>query len=341
MPQTLNVALIGFGRAGRNYHAPLIAAVEGLRLAAVVSSRPDEVLKSYPGMTVYASPDQAFADPAIDLVTIATPNDSHFPIAAAALAHGKHVVIDKPFATTAAETRELIARADQAGRHLSVYQNRRWDADFLTLRRLIAQDALGEIAYFESRFDRFRLATGNWREKPGPSNGLLYDVGAHLADQALILFGKPQAVFADLAVQRQGVATPDYFHVLLRYENRRAVLTSNFMAAGNDLRFIVHGRRASFVKCGADTQEADIAAGRRPGKDWGRDPIDGETIQSDGSRQIVPSERGNYPQYYIGVRDAIRGLGPLPVTAAEGLAVMELLECAEQSATERREIPFA
>jgi predicted dehydrogenase len=340
MPRTLNVALIGFGRAGRTFHAPLIANIEGIRLAAIASSRPEEVQKYYPDTKVFSSPGAAFADPSIDLVVIATPNDSHFSLAASALQHGKHVVIDKPFTTTSAETRDLIKRAEASGCLLSVYQNRRWDADYLTVKRLIAQGLLGEIVYFESRFDRFRIPNGGWREKAGPANGLWFDVGPHLADQALCLFGKPLALFADLAILRDGVAAPDYFHVLLRYEKLRVVLTTNFMAAENDLRFIIHGTRGSFIKNGADPQEAAMVAGKQPDGDWGRDPCDGVLKRTDGSERTVPSERGDYRRYYVGVRDAIRGDGPLPVTAAEALTVMEILECGERSAAIRGEIPF-
>jgi predicted dehydrogenase len=225
---------------------------------------------------------------------------------------------------------------------LSVFHNRRWDSDCLTLKRLIADGELGEITYFESRFDRYRpIPSGNWREKAGPANGLWFDLGPHLADQALCLFGKPLALFADFAMLRDGVAAPDYFHVLLRYERLRVVLTATVLAPAGDLRMIVHGTRASFIKHGLDPQEAALRAGGRPDVGWGRDPRDGILKLADGSEQSVPSEPGDYRQYYIGLRNAIRGAGPLPVTAAEGLTVMEILECAERSAASRSEIPFA
>ena len=333
--------LIGYGLAGRAFHAPLIASVEGMRLSAIVSSRTDQVRGDYPDTAVLSAPDEAFADSSVDLVVVATPNESHFKLAARALEHGKHVVVDKPFATTADEARELMRRAERASRLLSVFHNRRWDADYLTLKRLIADGELGEIVTFESHFDRFRpKPSGNWREKAGPAGGLWFDLGPHLADQALCLFGKPLALFADLAILRDGVAAPDYFHVLLRYEKLRVVLTTNFLAAADDLRMIVHGTRASYVKHGFDPQEAALRAGGRPVGDWGRDPRDGVLKLADGSERIVPSEHGDYRRYYAGVRDAIRGAGPLPVTAAEGLAVMEVLECGERSAATRSEIPF-
>jgi predicted dehydrogenase len=342
MAKPLNVALIGYGLAGRAFHAPLIASVEGLRLSAVVSSRADQVRAAYPDVAVLSDADDAFADSSIDLVVVATPNDSHFSLAARALDRGKHVVVDKPFTTTAAETSELMRRAERAGRLLSVFHNRRWDSDYLTLKRLIAAGELGEIVTFESHFDRYRpKPSGNWREKAGPAGGLWFDLGPHLVDQALCLFGKPLALFADFAMLRDGVAAPDYFHVLLRYERLRVVLTTTVFAAADDLRMIVHGTRASYVKHGLDSQEAALRAGRRPGGDWGRDPRDGVLKSADGNERVVPSEPGDYRRYYIGVRDAIRGVGPLPVTAAEGLTVMEILEYGERSAASRSEIPFA
>ncbi|MGC9954715.1 MAG: oxidoreductase [Rhizomicrobium sp.] len=341
MPKTLNVALIGYGLAGRAFHAPLIASVEGLRLSAIVSSRTDQVRNDYPDTAVLSGPDEAFADSSVDLVVVATPNDSHFKLAARALGHGKHVVVDKPFTTTAAEARELMRRSERAGRLLSVFHNRRWDSDYLTLKRLIANGELGEIVTFESHFDRFRpKPSGNWREKAGPAGGVWFDLGPHLADQALCLFGRPLALFADFAILRGGVAAPDYFRVLLRYERLRVVLTATVLAAADDLRMVVHGTHASYIKHGLDLQEAVLRAGGRPGGDWGRDPRDGVLTLADRSERTVPSEPGDYRRYYVGVRNAIRGVGSLPVTAAEGLTVMEILECGERSAATRSEIPF-
>jgi predicted dehydrogenase len=338
--QPVNVALVGFGRAGRVFHAPLISHIEGLRLAAIVSTRPDEVHKAYPDVRHHAVAESAFADATIDLVVIAAPNHMHYPLAAAALAAGKHVVVDKPIAASVEETNKLAIAAEKVGRIVSAYQNRRWDGDFLTLKRVIGEGLLGDVTVVESRFDRYRAPTGGWREKKGPSNGLWYDVGAHTGDQVLTLFGPPLAVMADFAIQRPGVEMPDYFRVLLRYERRRVVLSGNFLAAENDLRFLVHGTQASFVKHGADPQEAALAAGQLPGAGWGEDPRPGHLRLADGTIADVRAEAGDYRRYYIGMRDAIRTGAKPPVTAAEGLAVMRLLEIAERSAVERRELPF-
>ena len=343
MTQTLNVGLIGYGLAGRCFHAPLIAGVGGLRLAAVVSRQNEKVRADHPDAKVLPTPDDAFTDPSIDLVVVATTNDAHFDLAARALNHGKHVVVDKPFAVTATEAHELVRRAKQAGRMLSVFHNRRWDSDFLTVKRLIDQGELGEIVYFESHFDRYRpKASGNWREQAGPASGLWFDLAPHLADQALCLFGMPRALFADFAILREGVAATDYFHVLLRYEKLRVVLTANFLAPADDLNLIVHGTRASYIKHGFDSQEAVLRAGGRPGgAEWGVDQRDGILRLPNGTERSVPSERGDYTRYYAGVRDAIWGTGPLPVTSEEALAVMDILEYGERSAASRAEVPIA
>ncbi|MBU6298892.1 MAG: oxidoreductase, partial [Alphaproteobacteria bacterium] len=336
MTQTLNVALVGYGLAGRHFHAPLISSVDGLRLAVVISRQTDKIRADHPEAAPVTSPDDAFADPSVDLVVIATTNNAHFDLAARALDHGKHVVVDKPFAVTSTDARELVRRSKHAGRLLSVFHNRRWDSDYLTVRRLISQGELGEIVYFESHFDRYRpKPTGNWREKAGPAAGLWFDLAPHLVDQALCLFGMPRALFADFAVLRDGVSATDYFHVLMRYEKLRVVLTANFLAPADDLNLVVHGTRASYVKHGFDSQEAVLRAGGRPsGFQWGVDQRDGVLRLPDGTERVVPSERGDYTRYYAGVRDAILGVGPLPVTAEEALAVMDIIECGERSAAD-------
>ena len=343
MAPILNVALIGYGLAGRVFHAPLIGGVEGLRLAAIVSRQADAIRKDHPDVAVLPAPEAAFADRSIDLVVVATPNDTHFDLTASALSHGKHVVVDKPFAVTAAQARELAKRAEQAGRVLSVFQNRRWDADFLTVKRLIESGVLGEIVYFESHFDRFRLQVADrWREKPGPATGIWYDLGPHLADQALQLFGAPRAVFADLARQRDDAAVTDYFHVLLRYDKLRVVLQGSSLAAASDLRFVVHGTCGSFVKHGLDTQEMFLRRGGNPGDaQFGVDPRDGVLTRIDGTLEAVLSERGDYRRYYEAIREVIAKQSPSPVTPTQGIAVMDVLENAELSAARHCELPLS
>ncbi|MDE2182480.1 MAG: oxidoreductase [Alphaproteobacteria bacterium] len=333
------VAIIGYGLAGRIFHAPLVASVDGLKLRAIVSRRSREILADHPGVTPCASPDGVLRDPAVDLVVVATPNATHFELAARALAAGKHVVVDKPFTATAVQARELADRAESAGRMLSVFHNRRWDSDFRTLQRLMGDGTLGDITYFESRFDRFRPAvTDRWRERAGPASGTWYDLGSHLIDQALLLFGRPSAVFADLAAQRPGAVTTDYFHVLLRYQQRRVVLAGSSLAPWSSLRLVAQGTLGSYVKHGFDPQEAFLRNGGKPG-DAGfcHDPRPGVLVGPDGRETSPAAEKCDYRGYYEALRDALAGRAAVPVPATDGIAVMDILEAAESSAAAHAE----
>ncbi|WP_267102714.1 oxidoreductase, partial [Xanthomonas sacchari] len=269
-----NLALLGFGYVGRTFHAPLIAHTPGLHLHTVVSRQAEAVNAAWPQARVVADAAQAFADPRIDAVVIATPNQTHAPLALAALAQGKHVLVDKPFTLDVAEAQQVLAQAQRADRIVSVFQNRRWDGDFLGVRALLEAGTLGEIAEFHSHFDRHRPQVGDrWREHALPGSGLWFDLGPHLLDQALQLFGPPQALQADLALQRPGAQTVDYVHAVLRYPRLRVVLHAGSLVAANGLRFAVHGSGGSYVKHGLDTQEAQLRAGVAPGAPgWGEDP---------------------------------------------------------------------
>ena len=351
MDATLDVALLGFGLAGRVFHAPLVDATPGLRLHTVVSSDPARVASAYPQARVLADPQAAFADPDIDLVVVATPNHTHAPLALAALAAGKHVVVDKPFALDLTEARAMIEAADRAGRRLSVFHNRRWDADFLALRALLAEGRLGEVAELHSHFDRFRpQVPDRWRDRAGPGAGLWYDLGPHLVDQALALFGPPLAVNADLAQQRDGAQATDYFHVQLRYPRLRVVLHAGALVPAaalpaHGLRFAVHGTGGSWIKHGLDPQEDALRAGMLPGSDgWGRDPRPGSWLRVAGDGTVheaaPPAPAGDYPAYYARLRDAIvDGTAP-PVTGEDALLVMRVIEAGLRSDAERREVPF-
>lgn len=344
MNDPINVALLGYGLAGKVFHAPLIASVPELRLHTVVSRDAGKVHADHPDVRVTADATEAFADPAIALVVIATPNSLHAPQARAALAHGKHVVVDKPFALDTAEARSVMDAATQAGRMLSVFHNRRWDADFLTVRRLLEDEALGEIVEFRSHFDRYRpVVQDRWREQDVPGSGLWFDLGPHLLDQALQLFGMPEAVYADITIQREGARVDDCFEVRLRYPTRRVTLHASALVADPRLRFALHGTRGSYLKQGLDTQEAQLRSGVTPGTaGWGHDPLDGEKttwIEGQPHRETIDTLPGDYRQYYLGIHDALREGRPPPVTAAEALDVMRLLELAVDSNRERCEIP--
>lgn len=334
--------LIGYGTAGAFFHAPLIAAASGLRLAAIGSRRKDEILRDFPEAIAYENPQDLLADPAIELVVIATPNESHASLARAALEAGKHVVVDKPFTLDAGEAEALIALAERVDRRLSVFQNRRWDNDFLTVRRLVEDGRLGEVAYYEAHFDRFRpeIKQG-WRETEAPGSGLLYDLGAHLIDQALVLFGLPQAVTADVTRQRAAARADDYFHLVLDYGRRRAVLHASVLVRDPGPRYLVHGDGGSFVKYGIDGQEAALRDGKRPGGErWGEDEpaFFGRFTDADGTGTVIDTLPGRYTAFYEGVAASIRDGAPLPVKAREACDVIRVIEAAQRSSTERRTI---
>lgn len=266
MNDDIGVGLIGYGLGGRAFHAPYVAATPGLSLRGVVSRDAAKVHADLPAATVVPDVATLLDDRGIDLVIVSSPDALHAEHALAALSAGKHVLIDKPFATSLTDARRLVAAAERAGRQLTVFHNRRWDADFLTLRALLAADRLGAIATFESRFDRWRpVAAATWKE--ARTGGSWFDLGPHLVDQALVLFGRPLGIAADIATLRRGAPAPDYFHATLRYADKRVSLHSTKLAADHRLRFAVHGTRGSWIKHGIDPQEAATVAGRAPGGD--------------------------------------------------------------------------
>ncbi|WP_295977071.1 oxidoreductase [uncultured Variovorax sp.] len=345
----LRVGLVGYGFAGQTFHAPVLSAVAGLALAAVASSQPHKVHADWPGVAVVPDVSALVSRPDIDLVVVATPNAQHHPVAKAALEAGKHVVVDKPFTLDVAQARELALLSRRNDRLLSVYQNRRFDSDFLTLKELLASGELGRPVYLESHFDRFRPEVKErWREQAVPGSGLWVDLGAHLVDQAVQLFGRPDTIQLDTAILRDGAVVEDYFHAVLRYETRphaplRVVLHSTALAAHAAPRYIVHGTLGSYVKHGVDTQEDALRAGQRPpAEEWGTDPLDGElSLAGPGgtfTMRSIPTRAGNYVDYYAAVRDAILGHGPNPVPPEQAVALMELLDLGRQSAKEGRAI---
>jgi predicted dehydrogenase len=343
MPTPLNVVLVGYGYAGKTFHAPLIAACPDLQLYGVVSSKADVLSVDFPALRQWPTLQQALQDAAVDLVVIATPNDLHFSQAEAALLAGKHVVVDKPFTLSLAQARLLDALADRLGLLLSVFHNRRWDADFLTVQHLLASGRLGRISQFVSHFDRYRpLVQQRWREQGSAGSGLWYDLGPHLLDQALQLFGQPQAVSAYLAKQRQAAQATDYFHVQLRYPEVHVVLHASCLVSGGIPRFAVHGDLASYTKYGLDTQEADLKLGKPVGgADWGVDPLPGQLFLPSATMaqtENVANQRGDYRDYYHQLAAAIRGEADNPVTARQAASVMDWLERAEYSAAQGREV---
>lgn len=329
----IGVGLVGYGLGGRVFHAPFIQATRGMALHAVVSSDPDKVHAQLQGMDVVSSIEELLARPEIDLVVISTPDELHASHAIAALEAGKHVLVDKPFATSLADARRVQAVAERSGRMLTVFQNRRWDADFLTLKRLIAEDRLGRIVQFESHFDRWRPEVpAIWKE--ARIGGSWLDLGPHLVDQAVVLFGRPDAVTANLATLREGAPSPDWFHVVLHYPGMRAVLHSSKLAADHQLRFAVHGTKGSWIKHGLDTQEPAIIAGAKPGgAELGEDPTPGlfAAGNSPDQRLEIANERGDYTGFWQALAMALQGEGSNPVPASQAITVMEVLEAGMES----------
>jgi predicted dehydrogenase len=343
----IRVGLIGYGYASQTFHAPLIDAVPGLELVAVASSDAVKVQASRPGLRVHADPLELIAAADIELVVIPTPNDTHHPLARAALLAGRHVVVDKPFTLTLAQGEELVRLARDRERVLSVFHNRRWDGDFLTLQGLVRDGTLGRIVEMESRFDRYRPEVrARWRESEIPGSGLWYDLGPHLVDQALRLFGWPAGIALKRDRLREGALADDWFRAELRYDRLHVTLHAGTLVAASTPRFAVHGTHGSFVKEGLDAQEDALKAGRRPawpaGPDWGRDPGRARLLVRDDAG--TPIERplelaaGDYTAYYAAVAAAIRGGGPNPVPAEEALDVMALIEAGITSDRERREL---
>ncbi|WP_406096656.1 Gfo/Idh/MocA family oxidoreductase [Streptomyces sp. NBC_01013] len=346
----LRVGLVGYGLAGSVFHAPLIAATEGLVLDTVVTSneeRREQARAEFPAVRFAASPDELWErSDELDLIVIASPNKTHVPLATAALKAGLPVVVDKPVAGTAAEARELAALAEERGLLLSVFQNRRWDNDFLTLRALIADGELGDVQRFESRFERWRpQPKGGWRESGDPAEigGLLYDLGSHVVDQALVLFGPAAQVYAESDVRRPGAAADDDTFLAITHTNGvRSHLYVSATTAQLGPRFRVLGSAAGFVKYGLDPQEAALREGVRPMADgpwgvedqalWGR--LGSGESPLTGGGTAVRTLPGDYPAYYAAVADALRGKGENPVTALQAAAALDVLEAARRSARE-------
>lgn len=340
----IRTGVIGYGLGGMAFHAPLVEAVPELELAGIATSRADQVHERYPGLPT-PSAEAMIADPSIALIVISTPNDSHFPLAEAALKAGKHVVIDKPFTITVADGEALIALTKERGRVLSAFHNRRWDGDFLTVRKLLAEGRLGDVRLAEFRWDRFRPeVTPFWRDQPDAGSGMLADLGPHLIDQALVLWGMPEALDADIAVQRDNARTDDYFVVTLHYGRKRVRCSASRLIVSPSPRFALHGTEANFVKYGLDPQEPMMKIGGSANDPaYGvEDPANYGTLNlPDGTHERIATERGDYKRYYSGVAEAIATGGPPPVTAEDAVTGLKLMELARQSSREGRRISLS
>jgi scyllo-inositol 2-dehydrogenase (NADP+) len=344
----IRVGLVGFGMAGRVFHAPLISSVQGLQLTAVVERRTDAAAQRYPGLKTYRTLEKLLANSSIDLVVVATPSGTHFEVAKQVMEKGKSVIVDKPMSTTSDQITELMSLAKTKGVHLIPFHNRRYDGDFLTVKKLLLEGVLGRLVHFESRFDRWSPGATRrpWKEDPTQGGGVLLDLGTHLVDQALVLFGEPLGVGAEVLRERDGRGSDDAFTIQLRYMNFWVTLGANALSAPAGPRFHLRGTKGNFRKKGVDPQEealnkvTQIAAanwGNEPADHWGLLYVD---VDGGMVSRPVATLAGDYRLFYAAVRDALLGKGALPAAAEEAWRVARLLELARNSSDQRREIEW-
>lgn len=344
----VRVGLIGFGLAGQAFHAPMIRGVKGMELACVLERHTANAQKRYPEVRIARTLDEMLSDNSIRLCVVATPNDSHFSYTQACLEAGRDVVVDKPFTPTLAEAEALVRLAEQRGRLLSVYQDRRWDGAFLTVKKLVGAGALGTVVEYEARFDRFRLdaKAGAWREKADfPAAGVLWDLGPHLIDGALVLFGEPRKIWASAFCQRETSTVDDAFDVYMEYPRLRVTLRARIIAYAPCHHLLLHGTAGSFIKFGMDPQEEILRSEKCPdgldwGADWGLEPESrwGTLSRVDGTSEKIKTERGDYRGFYANVRDAIENSAELDVTPKQALRTMRALLLAHKSSREGRAV---
>ncbi len=334
----IKVGVIGFGSSAQTFHLPLLQASSEFEVVAVCTSKPEVVTGKYPSIQPYPTTQELLASEHVDLMIITAPNALHFSLAKLCLDNNRHVVLEKPMATNSGEAQELVDLAKSKSLLLSVFQNRRWDGDFLSLKKIIEQKQLGSIRYFESHFDRFRpLVQKRWKEEPGPGSGIWFDLGSHLLDQAVCLFGEPLSLTAKCLALRESAKTTDYFHVQLHYENLEVVLHSSCYSASPNMRFKLEGTQGSYVKYGLDPQENQLKAGMSP-KDinFGKENIKefGTLYRRESSSETIETEAGAYRDYYQGIANALlRGAEP-PVDCEGVVKIIKLLELAEKSSEE-------
>ena len=348
----IKTGIIGFGIAGKVFHAPFVGTMEQFELVKISTGNKisqDYIREQYPAVIITSNHKEIINDPNIELVIIGTPNEYHFTYAKEALVAGKHVIVEKPFTITSEEASELIEIGKRCGKILTVHQNRRYDSDFLTLKKLLDSKLLGNVVEYEAHFDRYRpqLKDHAWREEAIPGAGILYDLGAHLIDQALILFGLPEYVYAEINVQREFAKADDQFELILTYKKLKVTLKAGMLVKDPGPHLVLNGDKGSFVKWGMDVQEAALKAGFNPStlKEWGVEPQElwGKLTANYEGVEIcgtVKSETGIYQQYFIDVYDCIKNEGSLKVKAEEARNTIKIIEHAFESNKEMRKIPF-
>ena len=346
----VRAGVIGFGLAGQAFHAPVIRGVPGMELACILERRGTRAREQYPEVRVARTLEELLADKEIQLCVIATPNDSHFELAQACLLAGRDVLVDKPFAPTLRESEELVRLAAGCGRLITVYQERRWDGDFRTVKKIVQSSRLGTVVEYECRFDRFRPEpkANAWRERAEqPGAGILFDLGPHVIDQALVLFGEPRAITASAFCERETSQVDDSFDVCLEYPLLRAMARARIIAFAPGPHFLIHGTKGSFIKYGVDPQEARLRGGNFPqgtnwGADWGEEAESlWGTLSLVGEASVkMKTERGDYRGFYANVRDAIEKKAALEVTPEQALRTMQAIMLAHKSSRERRTVEW-
>jgi predicted dehydrogenase len=342
----INVALASYGMSGHVFHAPLLSVHSNFRFHSVLERNRSDSQERYPEVKLVRQYEELLTDDSVEVIVVNTPNPYHYDMAEAALRAGKHVVVEKPFTNTAKEGEQLIALAEEKGRVLTVFQNRRWDSDFLTVQKVLAANVLGQVVEYEAHYDRFRnyIQPDTWKEDDGPGSGILYNLGSHMIDQALVLFGLPQTLFARLSIQRAGGKAPDAYHLILGYETMQVVLKSSYLVRDQGPRYKLLGSQGTFTKYGLDPQEDllklgvspdNSRIGQEPETDWGT--LDTE-FNGLSFRGTVASEAGDYTRFYDNLYQALQGKETLAVPAEEALSVIRLIELAYQSNESGREV---
>jgi len=339
MTQTIKVGVAGYGMSAKVFHIPFITTIHGYELVSILERSKSESREKFPGVKIVRNIEELVGDPDMDLVVITTPNNTHFEYASKALKAGKHVVLEKPFTNTIEEAKELIAIARSSGKIFSVYHNRRYVSDFLTIRDILSKNLLGDIHEYTTHFDRYRpeAKEGAWREEPAPGSGILYDLGPHLIDQALVLFGMPKTITADVRTQRPHARADDYFNLWLDFGFTKVVLHSGMLIREMGPRYMVQGTLGSFIKYGDDPQEAKLKEGELPvGEDWGREPAAFEgllhtEINGVVVRKHIPSLKGNFGYYYENLYNTIVNGAPLLEKPEHGYNTVRLIELAVES----------
>jgi scyllo-inositol 2-dehydrogenase (NADP+) len=353
MSNPISTAVISYGMSGRVFHCPLLAAHSGFSLDGIVRRSDRNPIPLYPKAKIFSTVDDAINDRDIELLVVNVPNEFHFDFASRAMRAGKHVVVEKPFTVTSKEAEALINISKECKKLLTVFQNRRWDADFLTIKKILAEKRLGRIVEFEAHYDRFRnyIQRNTWKEEQSPGNGILYNLGSHMIDQALTLFGEPDFVDARVGIQRTGGRVDDFYDIRMEYNSSVAgispllvILKSSYLVREQGPRYAVQGELGSFVKYGLDPQEQALVDGRIPGSDgWGTEPqifwgkinteIEGEPY--DGKVETTP---GNYLAFYDNVYECIRKGGAPMVKPEESMAVIKIIEACVESNKQKKAV---